>query len=71
MHSVPNLHLSLGWTALLGVLLLLILADSEDLDGLMARVEWSTLLFFASLFVLMEVEGKHTLKSRSINLKVL
>ncbi|XP_016915307.2 P protein-like isoform X2 [Apis cerana] len=54
VHSVPNLHLSLGWTALLGVLLLLILADSEDLDGLMARVEWSTLLFFASLFVLME-----------------
>ncbi|XP_012344247.1 P protein-like isoform X1 [Apis florea] len=54
VHSVPNLHLSLGWTALLGVLLLLIVADSEDLDGLMARVEWSTLLFFASLFVLME-----------------
>ncbi|XP_043519104.1 P protein [Frieseomelitta varia] len=54
LHSFPNLHLSLGWTALLGVLLLLILADSEDLDGLMARVEWSTLLFFASLFILME-----------------
>ncbi|XP_076244373.1 P protein [Calliopsis andreniformis] len=54
LHSLPNLHLSLGWTALVGVLLLLILADAEDLDGLMARVEWSTLLFFASLFVLME-----------------
>ncbi|KAG7208414.1 hypothetical protein KM043_014646 [Ampulex compressa] len=54
LHSVPDLNLSLGWTALLGVLLLLIVADSEDLDGLMARVEWSTLIFFASLFVLME-----------------
>lgn len=54
LHSIPNLHLSLGWIALIGVLLLLILADSEDLDGLMARVEWSTLLFFASLFILME-----------------
>ncbi|XP_054005067.1 P protein-like isoform X1 [Hylaeus anthracinus] len=54
LHSIPGLHLSLGWTALVGVLLLLILADSEDLDGLMARVEWSTLLFFASLFILME-----------------
>ncbi|XP_017792609.1 PREDICTED: P protein-like [Habropoda laboriosa] len=54
LHSVPNIHLSLGWTALIGVLLILILADSEDLDGLMARVEWSTLLFFASLFILME-----------------
>ncbi|XP_015188878.1 PREDICTED: P protein isoform X1 [Polistes dominula] len=54
LHSVPGMNLSLGWTALLGVLLLLILADGEDLDGLMARVEWSTLLFFASLFILME-----------------
>ncbi|KAK2576947.1 hypothetical protein KPH14_005560 [Odynerus spinipes] len=54
LHSVPGLNLSLGWTSLLGVLLLLILADTEDLDGLMARVEWSTLLFFASLFILME-----------------
>lgn len=55
LHSVPNLNLSLGWTALIGILLLLILADSKDLDGLMARVEWSTLVFFASLFILMEV----------------
>ncbi|XP_015586943.1 P protein [Cephus cinctus] len=54
LHSVPNLNLSLGWTALLGVLLLLVLADNEDFDGLMARVEWSTLLFFAALFILME-----------------
>ncbi|TGZ56788.1 P protein [Temnothorax longispinosus] len=54
LHSLPHLNLSLGWIALMGVLLLLILADSEDFDGLMARVEWSTLLFFASLFILME-----------------
>ncbi|XP_011153269.1 P protein [Harpegnathos saltator] len=54
LHSVPNLNLSLGWTALIGILLLLILTDSQDLDGLMARVEWSTLVFFASLFILME-----------------
>ncbi|EZA62361.1 P protein [Ooceraea biroi] len=54
LHSVPRLNLSLGWIALIGVLLLLILADGEDFDGVMARVEWSTLLFFASLFVLME-----------------
>lgn len=54
-HSMPFFNLSLGWTAFLCVLLLLILADNEDLDGLVARVEWSTLLFFAALFVLMEV----------------
>ncbi|XP_011499629.1 PREDICTED: P protein [Ceratosolen solmsi marchali] len=57
-HSLPHFNLSLGWTSFLCVLLLLILADTEDLDGLMARVEWSTLLFFAALFVLMEALTK-------------
>jgi len=55
LHSVPNLNLSLGWTALHGALLLLILADDEEMEAVLARVEWGTLLFFASLFVLMEV----------------
>lgn len=52
---MPDLQkLSLGWTALLGAILLLILADREDMEAVLARVEWSTLLFFAALFVLME-----------------
>ncbi|CAD7080227.1 unnamed protein product [Hermetia illucens] len=55
LHSVPELQrLSLGWTALLGAILLLILADREDMEAVLARVEWSTLLFFAALFILME-----------------
>lgn len=55
LHSVPDIQrLSLGWTALLGAVLLLILADREDMESILARVEWSTLLFFAALFVLME-----------------
>ncbi|XP_055713012.1 P protein isoform X1 [Phlebotomus papatasi] len=55
LHSVPELQrLSLGWTALLGAILLLILADREDMEAVLARVEFSTLLFFACLFVLME-----------------
>uniref|UniRef100_A0A336LQF6 CSON000900 protein n=1 Tax=Culicoides sonorensis TaxID=179676 RepID=A0A336LQF6_CULSO len=55
LHSVPSIcALTLGWTALLGAILLLILADREDMEAVLARVEWSTLLFFAALFVLME-----------------
>lgn len=55
LHSVPDIQrLSLGWTALLGAILLLILSDREDMEAILARVEWSTLLFFAALFVLME-----------------
>ena len=55
LHSLPQIKgLSLGWTALLGAILLLILADQEDMDAVLAHVEWSTLLFFAALFILME-----------------
>ncbi|XP_037927859.1 P protein-like [Teleopsis dalmanni] len=55
LHSVPELQpLSMGWTALLGAIFLIILADIEDMEAILARVEWSTLLFFAALFVLME-----------------
>lgn len=39
----------------MGALFLLIIADRPHMEGILARVEWSTLLFFASLFILMEV----------------
>ncbi|CAG4948885.1 unnamed protein product [Parnassius apollo] len=59
LHAIPELQrLSLGWTALLGAILLLLLAERDDLEPILARVEWSTLLFFAALFVLMEVLSK-------------
>ncbi|XP_037944763.1 P protein-like [Teleopsis dalmanni] len=55
LHSIPHFHhLSLGWASLLGALLLLIIADKRDMEALLVRVEWSTLLFFASLIMLME-----------------
>lgn len=44
-----------GWIAILGALWLLVLADIQDFDIILHRVEWATLLFFAALFVLMEV----------------
>lgn len=56
LHSVPQLQrLSLGWIALIGALLLLILIDSKDIDSILGKVEWSTLLFFAGLFIIIEV----------------
>lgn len=52
---MPHIQrLPFGWTALLGAVLLLILADREDMEAVLARVEWSTLLFIATLFILME-----------------
>ncbi|XP_055492406.1 P protein [Leucoraja erinacea] len=51
---VPNIHLDLGWIAMLGAIWLLVLADVQDFEIILHRVEWATLLFFAALFVLME-----------------
>uniref|UniRef100_A0A8C2FIT6 Oculocutaneous albinism II n=1 Tax=Cyprinus carpio TaxID=7962 RepID=A0A8C2FIT6_CYPCA len=51
---VPAIHLELGWIAILGALWLLVLADIQDFEIILHRVEWATLLFFAALFVLME-----------------
>lgn len=55
VESIPELHrLSLGWSALLGVILLLIISGRDDMDAILHRIEFSTLLFFAAMFVLME-----------------
>lgn len=55
LQSMPNMDISLGWIAVLGAIALLTLADFDELESIIGRVEWSTLLFFASLFVVMEV----------------
>ncbi|XP_039951555.1 P protein-like [Bactrocera tryoni] len=58
-HSFHNLHqLPLGWAALTGVLLAFSLVDITDFEALLLRIEWSTLIFFGSLFILMEVLAK-------------
>ncbi|XP_052864843.1 P protein-like [Anopheles cruzii] len=55
LESIPELRrLSSGWAALLGVVLLLIISDKNDMDAILSRVEWPTLLFFAAMFTLME-----------------
>ncbi|GFS45490.1 p protein [Trichonephila inaurata madagascariensis] len=52
--SIPGLNLSIGWIAILGAIFLLVLGDFEELESILSRVEWSTLLFFGGLFVVME-----------------
>ena len=47
-----------GWIAVIGAVALLLLADVHDIENVMHRVEWATLLFFAALFVLMEVSNR-------------
>ena len=37
LQTVPGLSLSLGWTALLGSITLLVLADKNEVEALFAR----------------------------------
>lgn len=54
LQSIPTIHLTLGWIAILGAVMLMVLADTRELDAVIARVEWTTLIFFGALFVVME-----------------
>ncbi|CAD6999313.1 unnamed protein product [Ceratitis capitata] len=55
VQSVPKWRtLPLGWLALLGVIALLIVLNRDDMEHLLHRIEWTTLLFFAAMFVMME-----------------
>lgn len=55
VQSFPAIQrLSVAWCALLGTILLLIITFRDDMDSLMHRIEWTTLLFFAAMFIIME-----------------
>ncbi|KAL0488394.1 hypothetical protein AKO1_015570, partial [Acrasis kona] len=46
-------HFSLDSVALIGALCVIVLADTKHFDHILEKVEWSSLLFFASLFIMM------------------
>ena len=50
----PVHHVNPAWIAISGAILLLIFSSPHDIEPALESVEWSTLLFFASLFVMVE-----------------
>ncbi len=48
----PLLHIPVAWVALIGAVLTLLVTTPHELEEALEKVEWSTLLFFAGLFVL-------------------
>ena len=52
-HLFPNTEL--GLIAILGSIVLLLLTDIDDIEDILHKVEWATLIFFAAEFVLMQV----------------
>jgi Na+/H+ antiporter NhaD/arsenite permease-like protein len=48
----PLTHIAVSWIALVGAVVMLLATDRHDLEEPLHHVEWTTLLFFAGLFVL-------------------
>jgi len=55
---VAGMHITLGWIPMLGAIWLLVMSDLKDLDAILHRIEWATLLFFGGLFVMIEALTK-------------
>ena len=48
----PITHIAVSWIALVGAVVMLLATDRHDIEEPLHHVEWTTLLFFAGLFVL-------------------
>tara|TARA_Y100000766_G_scaffold259556_1_gene248620 strand:- start:1720 stop:3540 length:1821 start_codon:yes stop_codon:yes gene_type:complete len=48
----PITHIAVSWIALVGAVVMLLATDRHELEQPLEHVEWTTLLFFAGLFVL-------------------
>ena len=53
----PITHIAVSWIALVGAVVMLLATDRHELEAPLEHVEWSTLLFFAGLFVLIGALG--------------
>ncbi|EDO35352.1 predicted protein, partial [Nematostella vectensis] len=54
IHSFASIDLTIGWIAIMGAIALVLLADIDRIEDTMEMVEWTTLVFFAGLFILMK-----------------
>ena len=48
----PVTHIAVSWIAIVGAVVMLLATDRHDMEQPLEHVEWTTLLFFAGLFVL-------------------
>ncbi|KAH8251509.1 hypothetical protein KR038_009105, partial [Drosophila bunnanda] len=60
LHSIHGVAdgATLGWVILLAAFLLIILDNKSHLDGTLAIIQWTILLFIASLFILTETVAR-------------
>ncbi len=55
LQSTEIFSTELGIVSIMAAILLLLFADVQDLEDVLHKVEWDTLIFFACLFVLIKV----------------
>ncbi|XP_075167555.1 P protein-like [Haematobia irritans] len=51
--ATVDTRISVGWIALLGALLTLSVCNYEDIEGILSRIPWATMLFLSCSFILM------------------
>ena len=50
----PVTNISAAWAAIIGAITLLLLSNPAEIEDVLHKVEWSTLLFFGTLFICMQ-----------------
>jgi len=53
LSPIFELGIDLAWIAVIGAIVLLLISGLKDIEVVLEKVEWGTLLFFAALFILM------------------
>jgi len=54
LHSFLHIEITLAWIAMIGAMIHVLVSGIHDLEELLEKVEFGTLMFFAALFILME-----------------
>ena len=52
----PVHHKDAAWVAVIGAIFIMVASTPHELHHTLIAIEWDTLLFFAGLFVLIEVQ---------------
>jgi len=54
LHSFIGVDITLAWIAIIGAMIHILVSGLHDLEEILEKVEFGTLMFFAALFILME-----------------
>jgi len=54
LHSLLHLELSLAWIAIIGAMVHILVSGITNIEEILEKVEFGTLMFFAALFILMQ-----------------